>query len=125
MFILYLHAMNRSSQTPGPLTLVEFEILLSLASGEMHGYAVLQDIDRRTDGALNLRPGTLYRAMNRLLGTGLIVEMADAARGKEDPRRRTYKMTAEGRKVAADEAARLARQLATAKLRKVFRRSES
>ncbi len=117
--------MNRSSQTPGPLTLVEFEILLSLASGEMHGYAVLQDIDRRTDGALNLRPGTLYRAMNRLLGTGLIVEMADAARGKEDPRRRTYKMTAEGRKVAADEAARLARQLATAKLRKVFRRSES
>ena len=66
--------MNRSSRSPGPLTLVEFEILLSLASGDLHGYAVLQDIDRRTDGALNLRPGTLYRAMNRLLNTGLIVE---------------------------------------------------
>jgi DNA-binding PadR family transcriptional regulator len=117
--------MNRSSGTPGPLTLVEFEILLSLASSEMHGYAVLQDIDARTDGALNLRPGTLYRAINRLLGAGLIVETTDTARGKEDPRRRTYRMTADGRKVAAEEANRLARQLATAKLRKVWRRSES
>jgi DNA-binding PadR family transcriptional regulator len=117
--------MNRSSQSPGPLTLVEFEILLSLASGDLHGYAVLQDIDRRTDGALNLRPGTLYRAMNRLLTTGLIAETADAERAKEDPRRRTYRMTAEGRKVAAAEAARLAKQLTTARLRKVLRRGET
>lgn len=124
MFILYIYPMNRSSQTPGPLTLVEFEILLSLASGDLHGYAVLQDIDRRTDGALNLRPGTLYRAINRLLHSGLILETADASRGKEDPRRRTYRMTAEGRKVASAEAQRLARQLATARQRKVLRRSE-
>ena len=117
--------MNRSSQSPGPLTIVEFEILLSLASGDLHGYAVLQDIDRRTDGALNLRPGTLYRAMNRLLTSGLIVETADADREKEDPRRRTYRMTAEGRKVAAAEADRLAKQLTTARLRKVLRRGET
>ena len=58
---------------------------------------VLQDIDRRTDGALNLRPGTLYRAINRLLGAGLLGETADTSHGKEDPRRRTYRMTPEGR----------------------------
>lgn len=115
--------MNRSSQTPGPLTLVEFEILLSLASGELHGYAILQDIDGRTDGALNLRPGTLYRAMNRLLTGGLIAETSDAGRSGDDPRRRTYRLSAEGRKVAAAEAERLARQVSTARLRKVLRRS--
>jgi DNA-binding PadR family transcriptional regulator len=124
VFILYIYTMNRSSLIPGPLTLVEFEILLSLASGELHGYAVLQDIDRRTDGALNLRPGTLYRAISRLLGAGLIVETADTNRRRDDPRRRTYRMTADGRKVASAEAERLARQLATARHRKVLRRSE-
>ena len=124
MFLLHLYNMNRSTRTPGPLTLVEFEILLSLASSELHGYAILQDIDGRTDGALNLRPGTLYRAINRLLGSGLIAE-TDAARGNDDPRRRTYRLSSEGRKVAAAEAERLARQVATARLRKVLRRSDA
>jgi DNA-binding PadR family transcriptional regulator len=117
--------MNRSSRSPGPLTIVEFEILLSLASGERHGYAILQDIDGRTDGALNVRPGTLYRAINRLLGGGLIAETTDAARGKDDPRRRTYRLSPEGRKAAAAEAERVSRQLATARLRKVLRRSDA
>jgi DNA-binding PadR family transcriptional regulator len=113
--------MNRSSDVQGPLTSVEFEILLSLADGDQHGYAILQDIDARTDAALNLRPGTLYRAINRLLGAGCIAETALTA--KDDPRRRTYRLTAEGRKVAAAEAARLARQVSTAKLRRVLRSS--
>jgi DNA-binding PadR family transcriptional regulator len=117
--------MNRSTRTPGPLTLVEFEILLSLASGDRHGYAILQDIDGRTDGALNLRPGTLYRAINRLLGGGLITEMTDAARGGDDPRRRTYRLSPEGRKAASAEAVRLSRQVATARLRKVLRRGDA
>jgi DNA-binding PadR family transcriptional regulator len=117
--------MNRSTLTPGPLTIVEFEILLSLASGDLHGYAILQDIDGRTDGVLNLRPGTLYRAINRLLGGGLIAETTDAARSKDDPRRRTYRLSTEGRKVAAAEAERLARQLTTARQRKVLRRSDA
>jgi hypothetical protein len=63
--------------------------------------------------------------MNRLLVAGLIVETTDASRGKDDPRRRTYRLAAEGRKVASAEAARLARQVATARLRKVLRRTET
>ena len=125
MFLLHLYNMNRSTRTPGPLTLVEFEILLSLASSELHGYAILQDIDGRRDGALTLRPGTIYGANTRHLASGLIAETPDAARGNDDPRRRTYRLSSEGRKVAAAEAERLARQVATARLRKVLRRSDA
>jgi DNA-binding PadR family transcriptional regulator len=113
--------MNRSADVQGPLTSTEFEILLSLADGDQHGYAILQDIDARTDGALNLRPGTLYRAMNRLLGAGFIAEIPLSV--KDDPRRRTYRLTPEGRRIAASEAARLARQVSTARLRRVLRSS--
>ena len=121
MFLLNLSNMNRSSNALVPLTAIEFEILLSLASGALHGYAILQDIDQRTGGRVAARPGTLYRAVSRLLGAGLLAESTDAARAREDPRRRTYRLTPEGRRVAALEAQRLQRQIATARARKVLR----
>ena len=78
----------------------------------------------RTDGQLGLLPGTLYRAVNRLLQGGWLAERPDASASKDDARRRTYHLTADGRRLATREAERLARQLLTANARNVLRRSE-
>jgi DNA-binding PadR family transcriptional regulator len=117
--------MNRSPDALLPFTAVEFEILLSLAGGDLHGYAILQDIEMRTEGRLSLRPGTLYRAISRLLDHGLIAELAETSRSSGDLRRRTYHLTTEGRKLAAREAERLARQVTTARARRVLKRGEA
>jgi DNA-binding PadR family transcriptional regulator len=104
---------------------MEFEILLSLADGDRHGYAILQDIAARSDGAVVARPGTLYRAVSRLLQTGLVEEV-DAPRckrfgGNGDERRRYYSLTHNGRRVAEAEARRLARQVRAARSRKLLK----
>ena len=95
-----------------PLTDVAFEILLALATGERHGYAILQEVERRTGGVMRLYPGTLYRALARLLDDELIEEVEGPA--ADDPRRRYYQLTPLGRRVASAEAARLASQVAAA-----------
>ena len=69
-----------------PLTHVSFEILLTLAGGEQHGYAIMLEVEARTGGAVNLHAGSLYRALNRLLEAGLIVELDE--RPGPDGRRR-------------------------------------
>ena len=101
------------------MTSMEFEILLSLAGGDRHGYAIIQDIGERSGGMLTVRPGTLYRAISRLLEAGLIEEVP-GARG-EDQRRRYYAMTRAGRQAATIESERLARQLETARDRKLLK----
>ncbi|HYN08912.1 MAG TPA: PadR family transcriptional regulator [Vicinamibacterales bacterium] len=85
-----------------PLTPHQFHILLALVDGPRHGYAVIQDVDRRTAGTLRLGTGTLYTAVARLVELGIIV---DAAR--EDDRRRFYRLTPLGRAVLRAETARL------------------
>jgi len=117
--------MNRSHDPSQPLTAVEFEILLSLAGGDLHGYAILQEIEQRTDGRLGVLPGTLYRAINRLLQGGWIAERTDATSSRDDTRRRIYHLTPEGRRLTAREAERLARQLQTARARNVLRKGET
>src|SRR5213594_1736042 len=95
-----------------PLTTIEFEILLSLAGADRHGYAVMQEVEARSGGTLVLRPGTLYRAISRLLDGALIEELDEAPDpGLDDERRRYYRLTTLGREVAALEARRLARQV--------------
>jgi DNA-binding PadR family transcriptional regulator len=93
-----------------PLRPVEFEILLTLAAGERHGYAILQETEARSDGALRLETGTMYRALRRLVEAGLAApterRQPDAS---DDERRRYYAITAVGRRVATAEAARMAR----------------
>src|SRR4029453_2008984 len=90
-----------------PLTPVAFEILLALAGGEQHGYAVMLDVERRTNGAISLHAGSLYRALNRLLASGLIEEIDDRPNSKDDDeRRRYYKLTSKGLAVARGEAQR-------------------
>jgi DNA-binding PadR family transcriptional regulator len=104
-----------------PLTPVVFEIALALAAGERHGYEIMQDVERRTDGEIVLHPGTLYRALGRLLDQGLIEELDErpAAGEKDDERRRYYKLTPLGQAVARAEVDRLASQVSAA--RRLFR----
>lgn len=91
-----------------PLTEPVFHILLSLADDERHGYGIMQEVRDRTDGDVVLVPGTLYGAIKRMRGLGLIEE-ADARVDPElgDERRRFYRITAFGERVAGAEAARL------------------
>ena len=96
------------------LTPVVFEILLSLVGGEKHGYAILQDVEQRTDGRLTLHAGTLYRALSRLVGDGLLVE-TEGPETSDDERRRYYRITPRGAEVARTEAARLERRVREAR----------
>jgi len=98
-----------------PLTNLAFHILLALADQARHGYAIIQDIERRTEGAMQLRSGTLYTAIQRLESDGLLQEDGRRpAADRDDERRRYYRLTPLGRKVARLEAARLASMLSTA-----------
>lgn len=88
---------------------IEFQILLTLAARERHGYAIIQDIEERSRGAVTVETGTLYRALQRLLESEL-VRMTEPRRdaGSDDERRRYYAITPMGRRAAADEARRMA-----------------
>ena len=97
-----------------PLSPHQFHILLSLSDRDRHGYALIQDIEHRTEGAFRLGTGTLYTAIARLAELGLIAEAgrppgADAGRPskKEDERRRYYKLLPLGRAVLRAETGRL------------------
>ena len=105
-----------------PLTPVAFEILLALADGEQHGYSIMREVERRSDGAVVLHPGTLYRALARLLESGLIEELDERPDpAHDDQRRRYYQLTHAGIAVARAEAERLAGQLAAARARKLLK----
>ena len=92
-----------------PLSVPVHQILLSLAAGERHGYAIIQDIRDRTAGEVDLTASTLYGALSRMLDDGAIEEVEAPEEG--DARRRYYRITEEGRAVARAEAGRLARAL--------------
>lgn len=91
-----------------PLPPAVFHILVSLAAGDQHGYAISKDVAERTGGELRLSPGTLYRSIQRMLEQGLISEPREIPSG-EDPRRRYYSITPFGAATARAEAGRLAR----------------
>ena len=91
-----------------PLQPATFHILLALGAGDRHGYAIIQDVARRTHNQLRLGAGTLYRSLQRMLEQGLIVEIAEPEEtDREDERRRYYHITAYGESVARAEARRL------------------
>src|SRR6185503_4343098 len=91
-----------------PLPTATLHILLALADEDRHGYAIIQDVSARTDGALKLSAGTLYRSIQRMLEDGLIVEPRERpAPDDDDERRRYYRITPLGRAVARAEARRL------------------
>jgi DNA-binding PadR family transcriptional regulator len=91
-----------------PLSPAMFHILLSLGEGERHGYAIKREIKQRTGGKLNLGPGVLYGSINKMLEEGLIEESEDRPDPHlDDERRRYYRITPYGRKVAQAEALRM------------------
>lgn len=91
-----------------PLQPATFHILMALAEEDRHGYAIIQDIGVRTEGAIKLSAGTLYRSLQRMLEQGLIEETEDRpAPDEDDERRRYYRMTKFGASVARAEARRL------------------
>ena len=95
---------------------VEFHVLLALAGEERHGYAILQEVAAMTSGELQLEPGTLYRALHRMLRDGWVAESGRRpATDLDDERRRYYRITAAGHRVAAAEAARLSRLVVLAR----------
>ena len=105
-----------------PLTPVAFEILLALADGERHGYSILQEVDARSGGAVSLHAGTLYRALARLLESGLIAELdAPPDPADDDERRRYYRLTPLGIAVARAEVTRLEGQVTAARTRRLLR----
>jgi DNA-binding PadR family transcriptional regulator len=87
-----------------PLPTAWFHILVALGEGERHGYSIMQDVAVRTGGRLRLGPGTLYAALKRLTGEGLLKECGETA----DDRRRVYRITPFGRAVAMAEMERMA-----------------
>lgn len=91
------------------LTPAQFHILLTLSDGSRHGYGIMQEIRERTEGALELGPGTLYRSIKQLLDRGLISEVESPVLGttKPDDRRRPYDLTPAGKIRLREEARRL------------------
>jgi DNA-binding PadR family transcriptional regulator len=88
------------------LTPAVFHILLSLSGGERHGYGILKDVLRQTDGAVRLGPGTIYGTLQRLMDSGW-VEETDGPATAVDERRRHYRLSKAGRRALEDEVRRM------------------
>ncbi len=104
-----------------PLPPATFHILLALADGELHGYAIMKGVAARSEGAVRLGPGTLYGSLKRLLEAGLVEEggeRADPERG--DERRRYYRLTPLGLSVVRAEARRLDAMVRAARRKKLI-----
>lgn len=102
-----------------PLTPQVFHILVALADRDQHGYSIMQDVAERTGGGMRLSPGTLYGSIKRMLEDGFVMELRAKDRpcvDQDDERRRYYRLTALGRKVAKAEAARLSEMVEQARV---------
>src|SRR5262249_37496776 len=109
-----------------PLPSAAFQILLALAGIELHGYGIMRQVEEQTDGKMRLGPGTLYSSVQSLLEAGLIEECEPRNETKQeakngDDRRRFYRLTFAGRKLAISEAERLADLLRVARAKKILR----
>ena len=106
-----------------PLTPAVMQILLALADEERHGYGIMQEVEARTGGETRLGPGTLYGSIKRMLADGLIEESDERPDpGMDDQRRRYYRITGFGQKVAGAEAERLTSLVNTAAAKNLLRR---
>jgi DNA-binding PadR family transcriptional regulator len=111
---------ERDPQSFLPLTPATLHTLLALADGDKHGYAILKEVARRTGGKVRLGPGTLYALMKRAVADGLVAESderPDAA--LDDERRKYYRLTARGRRVAIADLERLESILDVAREKKL------
>jgi DNA-binding PadR family transcriptional regulator len=102
-----------------PLTPAVSHIMLSLADGEKHGYAIMREVEEMTDGHITMGPGTLYGSIKRMLGAGLIEETDQRPDEEDDERRRYYRLTGLGNRVLSAEMARLETMMRAAAAKKV------
>ncbi len=101
------------------------QILLALADGERHGYGIMREVEGRTGGEARLGPGTLYGSIKRMLANGLIEESEERPDPEmDDQRRRYYRITDFGRRVAGAEAERLSSLVDMAREKKLLRRPQ-
>jgi DNA-binding PadR family transcriptional regulator len=98
--------MKENLDTYLPLSPATLHILLSLAGEELHGYAIMQEVQRQSEGKYKLGPGTLYDNLQKMIDRRLVEELGQKS-GDDDPRRRYYRLSSLGRGVLAAEIARL------------------
>lgn len=115
---------NSEPETNPPLTPAMFHVLLALAGDDLHGYAILKEVEVRTAGEVKLSTGTLYGIIKRLLNDGLIIELRQRPARDDDERRRYYRLAPKGRDLAASEAERLAKVLALARERRLLKKPQ-
>ena len=117
---------DRNPEALLPLTPAMFHVLVALASGDLHGYAVIKDVADRTGGSVQLGTSTLYGIVKRLLADGLAVESKRRpAAEDDDERRRYYRLTPFGREVVNAEIRRLEATLQAAKGVPILRKSST
>lgn len=111
---------QRDPKAKLPLSPIALYVLLALADGDRHGYAIIKDIETATNGDVRLLPGSLYRIIKQLVDDGWIIEV-EAPRGEsaDDERRRYYRLTPWGRQIAQAEVERLAGVMRMARSRKL------
>ena len=103
-----------------PLTPAIAHILLAIADQDRHGYAIMQEVERLTDGAARMGPGTLYGTIKRMMAAGLIEETDERPDPeRDDERRRYYRATPLGRRILGEETARMASLVAAARAKRV------
>jgi len=105
-----------------PLPAAAFQIMLALADGDLHGYAIMRQVEEQTGGRLRLGPGTLYGSIQTLV-EGKLIEEVDRPEDTDGrlERRRSYRLTVAGRKLARAEAEKMADVLRVARARKILR----
>ena len=114
--------MPTNLEPQAPLTPAMFNVLLALADGDKHGYAMLKEVSEQTNGEVQLSTGTLYGIIKRLLSDGLITEVRNRpASSNEDQRRRYYRLTAVGREVAVVETRRMESLIARARSKRLIK----
>lgn len=106
-----------ASRTQTPLKPSVFHILLALSQGQLHGLAIADSVEEETGGQIRLGPGTLYRSLKEMAEANLVRQVRV---GGEDPRRKTYEISPEGRALVQAEAERLARVVEVARSRQVL-----
>jgi len=112
---------NKEPQAFLPLTPAVFNILLALADGEKHGYGIMLEVERNTEGQVSMGPGTLYGSIKRMLAAGMIEESDERPDPDlDDQRRRYYRLLGLGQRVLEAEASRLAGQVAIAQAKHVL-----
>ena len=104
-----------------PLTPTVFHMLLALADGEKHGYGIMRSVEKETQGQMQIRTGSLYGSIQRMIEAGLIEETNERPDPElDDERRRYYGLTDFGRRVLSAEAARIARAMAVIRDKRIL-----